>query len=154
MQATKTRRTPSGGKFHNSRRKARCGVAATELALLLPIIIGTAVTSIDLGRMLHVSLVLGNSVRMGADYVATRGVTSDSQAAVTSEITNQVATIFTDTVRSEVEQLEVVPTISLGSGNSHTTRIQASCVVPILFSWGGLFEDVTIGRSLVVQCYR
>jgi len=74
----------------------RRGVAATELALTLPIVLLLALAAADFGRIVHHDQVVSNAARTGAESGATRKFTdftrpdweADVQQAVLDEMAN------------------------------------------------------------------
>lgn len=73
----------------------RRGTAATELALVLPLILLLIGGTLDLGRAVHVQIVLSNSVRVGAEYGATHRASTRTLAAWRARMTSEVTSAAT-----------------------------------------------------------
>src|SRR3954467_10046743 len=95
FQFDKYRRTPLLGARLPARQYRR-GVAATELALTLPIVLLFAFAGADFGRIAHFDQVVSNAARTGAESGATHKFTSftrpdweaDVRQAVVDEMSN------------------------------------------------------------------
>jgi Flp pilus assembly protein TadG len=64
-------------RVKDHRRRA---VAATELAILLPLLIAICLTSVDFGRFAYAYIAIGNAGRVGAEFLATRDYTQSNSA--------------------------------------------------------------------------
>ena len=62
--------------------KTRCGAAAVELAVVLPVLLLLALGCVDLGRAAALNIALSNAARVGAEYGATHRFTSYTLASV------------------------------------------------------------------------
>lgn len=65
-----------------SRSRLRRGASATELAILLPVVVLFSVGAVDLGRAAHLYLAVNNASRNGAQYAATQAVWDHTEATV------------------------------------------------------------------------
>lgn len=70
----------------SSRAKCRRGAAATELAMMLPILITLALGASDFARAIHDYIAVANASRAGAEYGATHRFTSYTRVAWESQV--------------------------------------------------------------------
>jgi|GEM_PF-2434837 Flp pilus assembly protein TadG len=66
-------------------RGGRCGASATELAILLPVVVVFTVGAVDLGRGAHLYQAVNNASRTGAQFAATQPVWEDSKEELAEE---------------------------------------------------------------------
>jgi Flp pilus assembly protein TadG len=64
----------------------RRAAAATEFAILLPLLLAFALAGVDLGRALWTAMVLDHAARVGAERGATRGYSGYTQAAWKADV--------------------------------------------------------------------
>lgn len=130
----------------------RAGVAATELAILLPLIILLCLAVVDLSRFGHAAIVLENAVRVGAEYGAGRAVTEFTYDTWEDQIEQQVLEDV-----GEEHALDV-PTVSvdLSSFSTEFPRVVVTgeYTFETVFSWWMLPDELVIRRTSSMQRYR
>jgi Flp pilus assembly protein TadG len=103
-------------------RSARRGVAATELAILLPFLSAIFVIAVDWSRVFYYGVVVENCARNGALYA------SDPYAPANSPYSSMSAAALSD-----AGNLSPTPTVSSTSG-SDTNGTYVECTVSYSFS--------------------
>jgi Flp pilus assembly protein TadG len=82
-------------------RQLRKGVAAVELAVLLPFLVTLFVIALDWGRIIYYTVTVNNCARNGAMWLV------DQYSGVTSPYTN-----LTDAARADAPNLSPLPSVT------------------------------------------
>jgi Flp pilus assembly protein TadG len=112
------------------KNERRCGVAATELAILLPLIALLFAIGVDWCRIFYHSVTVENCARNGAIWAV------DPYSAIMS----QYATI-TDAALADAGNLSPTPTVSSASGTDNG-RNYVDCTVTYTFTTISDFSSV------------
>ncbi len=110
-----------------TRKVPRRGVAAVEMAMLMPVFCLVCLAAVDFGRAFHSLTTVSNSARNGAIYGA------DAKLAAKTSYSN-----IQEAALSDVGNLSPKPTVSSTYGNDSaggayvevTVEYQFQCVIP------------------------
>ena len=136
--------------IHNRRR----GVSAAEFAISLPLLIALCLVAFDLGRFAHAAIAVANSVRVGAEYGASRGVTSDSfpswKQSVESRMLNEMSGLDSDTR----ETVELTVEVSSFDVELPRVNVAAECTFHTVVDWWMLPDQIQIRREQSIPRFR
>jgi len=126
------------------REKARRGVAAVELALLLPFLVFMFVLAVDYGRIFFFSVTITNCARAGAIYASDPFARTESPYSTIQEAALAEAPGFTPT-----------PTVSSTNGTDALGHPYAEVTVQGAFStltsYPGVPSTTTLRRTIRVR---
>jgi Flp pilus assembly protein TadG len=152
---------------HRNRRNrsARRGLAATELAIILPVLVTLVLAAVDLGRFVSLYIALANAARAGAQYGAMNnygGSTSSStyttwvsnvKSAAQNEIVGQYSG-FSGTNNVVVS----LPSNAADTGGVKRVRVVASYNFTTAINWNwtglGLPHTMTMSQQAEVRLVR
>jgi Flp pilus assembly protein TadG len=122
----------------------RAGVAAVELAVLLPLMSFLFVITVDFARIFNLSLTLTNCARNGAFYG------SDPLAAAQSTFTS-----IGQAAQAEAPNLSPAPTVTSstgtdGSGNPYVS-VTVSGQFQTIFKYPGVPHTTTVSRTVQMR---
>lgn len=137
-----------------ARRLRRRGVAATELACVLPLLVLVCVVCVDFGRVAHSYIALSNAARVGAEYGATHQFTSHTYATWESKA-----------LQASTEELQSIKgfngaaaslTVSTASQPDGLARVSVDATYPFepLVQWPGLPSPVLLHRQVTMRQYQ
>lgn len=112
------------GRIHNVSLRCRMallsqsGQTLVEVALLLPLLVLSALGVIEIGRYAYMSILVGNAARAGAAYGAQNGGDSVDTAGITTAADND----FQNNGQN-VNQLTVTSVVSCGCDNAGTVTV-------------------------------
>jgi Flp pilus assembly protein TadG len=121
----------------------RCGVAAAELAIMLPFLSLMFVTALDFCRVFHVSQTIQNSARVAALYAS--GTAQNPQAASVDAAAKQAAAAECASLNPPLDTNNV--SITIGSGQAVA---QVKYDFPLLTPIMGSSGTITITRSVTM----
>lgn len=87
--------------------RGRRGAAATEFAVVLPLVIVLCFTTVDFGRYVHAYLALTNAARVGAERGATRQFTDYTYDSWKSRVEQAVTEEMSNTLGADPESLTI-----------------------------------------------
>ena len=119
--------------------RGRSGLAATELALALPVLAFLFQITADYSRLFFALATLSDSARAGAMYYATTATTSSIQAVALADATNLSPT---PTVTS---------TAGTDSAGNSTVTVTVSYPFSTLTSITGVASPATLSRSVTMM---
>jgi Flp pilus assembly protein TadG len=122
-------------------RKGRKGVAAVELAVLLPLLVFLFLITIDFARVYYFSLTLTNCARAGAMYASDPAVAHESPFADVQEAALADAT-----------NISPAPTITQTQGTDASGRLYVEVTASYTFStitgFPGIPNNLALTRSV------
>ncbi len=132
----------------------RRGTAATEFALVFPLMILITIACVDLGRVAYTSMALISGVSNAGEFAATYSFNSHTQAAGEQELVDRI-----------VEELETLSSFDPGmlttavefdeqDPNQTVVEIEATYVFQSVTGFPGLPDDVLLRHELRVVRYR
>jgi Flp pilus assembly protein TadG len=131
----------------------RAGTAATECALVLPLLLLIAGACIDLGRATRVAVVLSNAARCAAEAGALRRFTVDTRAAwetvVRDAADRELAELGADAATKQITITSV--------GDSYagvTVTVVVSCDYDPLILWPGTGNGIRLERRATMFEFR
>lgn len=123
-------------------RNKRKGIAAVELAILLPFLAWLVVISVDWGRIFYYAVTINNCARNGAQYVF------DPYSGVTSQYPD-----LTSAALADASNLKPSPTVSSATGsdtNGPYVDVTVSYNFSTLTNFPGVPKSTTLTRTVRV----
>lgn len=138
----------------------RSGVAATEMALLLPLLLLIVIGCIDFGRFAHSYLAATNAAREGASFgmlhPTTAGSLSQWEAAIDQAVEEEIEqTLSTHGLTDE--EVTTVATRTVEGGNPGSPwRVAVTVTIPFksITTFPMLPQNITLSRTVVMRGIR
>jgi Flp pilus assembly protein TadG len=111
-------------------------MAATEFALILPLLVTIVLGCVDFGRFAYNYIAVINAARAGAAYGMMNNYTSSTQSTWTAGIQSAAQDEMTQQVGSaNISNLTVTVTPSTDSNNLRRVKVQTSYPFTTLVNW-------------------
>ncbi len=148
--------------YRNSQRQGRAarrdpsrsGTAATELAILLPLITGLCLACVDIGRFGYAYVSLSHAAQAGANCGASHGFTdysySDWEAAVEDAITEEMAGM----AGFDPNNLVIGVQTTEEANGLQRIAIDLTYPFPLVVSWPGLQNPIPLRRRVTTLQYQ
>jgi Flp pilus assembly protein TadG len=133
----------------------RSGAAATEFAIVLPLLVLLVFGCVDLGRSIGAYIIVSNAARTGAEYGATHGYTAFNYATWQSQVIAHVTQEMQGTGGSfDPSRLTITVTATPTTGNLYRARVVASYRFDMLTNIPGLPQEFALSHSVTMDRYR
>ncbi|WP_237225923.1 TadE/TadG family type IV pilus assembly protein [Rubinisphaera sp. JC750] len=135
-------------------RSSRAGVATTELALSLPVLLLLLLAAVDYARVSFVACALANAVGASSHYAATHRVTERNETDWETTIQELAQAEMAETPGFVEENLTLtaVPTVN-GDGET-VVELNGSCLFSPLVDWPGMPGQFLLRKSVTVVQYQ
>ena len=133
--------------------RRRLGVAATEMALITPLLITIVLACIDFGRFGAAYIAITNAARAGAGVGSNSKVSNATLTTWKNKITDAVTNEFTGQSGVSATRLSVVvsnPIVESGT-NLRRVQVDAQYNFQMLVPWPGLPNQVTLRRTVAMR---
>lgn len=134
--------------------KQRRGVAATEFAIVLPVLLLLVIACTDFGRMGHVYVAISNAARVGAEYGATHQFTDHTRDAWEDNIRAAVIEEIQQILDFDEDNLQIDLATSTDSGGSTRVQVYAMYRFETVVDWPGLPHELELQRSISMRQIR
>lgn len=135
-------------------RRSRRGVAATEFALVLPLLLLFAYASVDLSRFAYVYIALSNAARVGAEYGATHQFTSYTRPSWENQVLDAVKAEMSEVPHFDSDQLDIALTTTQGRAGSTEVRVEARYPFETVITWPGVPQIMDLRRQITMPQVR
>ena len=136
---------------------SRRAVAATEMALILPVLMLIVLGAVDFGRFAHAHIAVTNAARAGAGYGIMNPYTTTTeslwQTNVRSAVLEEMSHVVANSSFSDSDvNVETGRTIEI----SGMQRINITVSFPFqtIVPWPGIPNQVTMSRRIVMRVIR
>jgi Flp pilus assembly protein TadG len=152
----KRKRLPRNPRVTNrpATSNRRSGATAVEFVVVLPLLIGLCLTSLDFGRFAHAYLALGNAGRVGAEYGATHAYSSTTAASWKQRIKEAVQQDFTAIGDIDPTQLDVQVAVTNDSYDLTRTTITTTYPFQTVVSWPTIPRPIMMQRTVAFRRFR
>jgi Flp pilus assembly protein TadG len=145
------RRTAGFGPArHRNRARTRPGAAATELALVMPILCFVAFVTVDYARMNNFLTTITNCARNGALYASSTVTNPNSTSTPFTSLDQAVkADAYPASVANSLTYARVPTTGYLNDTNGNKyVEITVSCPFYTMFNYPGISGTVSLSRTV------
>lgn len=138
----------------NSANGRRRGAAATEAAVVLPLLLTISLAAFDFGRIFGLSAQLSNAVQAGAESAATHRPSTLAYDSWITKTRTAVLDELSDT--NDFDLSKVTVTIDLLTDQSGTQRVRVVANYPFktLVQWPLIPNQVSLQSKLTMRQYR
>jgi Flp pilus assembly protein TadG len=148
-----------GNRSCRGRRGRRRGAAATELALILPLLVTLVLAAVDYGRFVSLYISLANAARAGAQYGAMNNFSSSTQSTWTGNVqaaaVNEISGQYSGFSSSNVT---VTPSATFDANGVRNVTVTATYPFTTLINWQwtglGLPHTMTISQQAQLPMIR
>ena len=156
MQARK----PSlrNSRFGLSRRlvlaRHRRGVAATEFALVLPVLVTLFLGATDFGRVSYSTIAIANAAQSGAAYASMNPYDPSTLAAWTAGIDQAVTDELSQSSAFDTTKLTITITRTVEASGLSRVAVQVTYPFKTMISWSFIPSSITLQQTAVMRCIR
>src|SRR5438105_12002659 len=137
-------------------QRPRGAAAATELALVLPLLILLAVACVDFGRYAYYSIAVQNAARTAAEYAIMNPYPTDAPAPWTSAVNQAAVDEMANQTGYNPGTLSVSSSVTFDktSGLPYITVTTTYTGFSTVIDWPGIDHNPTLSAGLVVRGIR
>ncbi len=129
----------------------RRGLAATEFAVVLPVLVTLVLGCVDFGRFAYTDIAVANAARAGAGFGADHPYTPATLGAWQAKVGQTVQDELSD---FDPGQLSVTAAPAAVDGGAWQAQVTVSCPFTTLVNWPGLPTSMTLRKVAVMQSNR
>jgi Flp pilus assembly protein TadG len=135
-------------------RSCRQATAATEFAIVLPLLVFFAIAGIDFGRFVYVSLAVSNAARVGAEYGATHRRTPQNASLWESQVVQAAKEELGGIVATDAGELTV--SVEANPDASGLTLVDVEVAYPFrtIVSWPAIASEVSLRHRVTMREFR
>ncbi|BBO33079.1 TadE family protein [Lacipirellula parvula] len=137
-----------------SRSRNCSGIAATELAVSLPILMLMALACADFGRVMHHYQIVSNAARTGAETGAMRKFTTLTRTEWENEVRQAVVEELAGLPDFNEGSLDYALSTTTDANNLATVEIEISYPFTSAVSWPGLPHELDMKALSRVRQFR
>lgn len=127
------------------------GISATELAIVLPVLMVLVLGAVDFARVFTMRQALGNAVRVAAGEGATHRLTSFTSTSWYSRVQAALTEELQDTPRVDLSKLVVVITPVTETDGRNRVIVSATLPFRTLVNWPGMPALVTLSQKMSLE---
>ena len=137
------------------RKPSRHGLAAVELALLLPLLMLIILGCVDFGRFAYTYIAVTNASRTGASFGALNPFTTATQTTWTNEVRQKVVDDMIALPDFAPADLQVSSSRIIDpSGGLWRVRVQVTYPFKCIVSWPGIPSQLNLTRAVEMRGIR
>jgi len=138
----------------NKRATIRTGTAATEFALVIPVLMLLAIACVDFGRIATDAEILSNAARSGAEVGGTQQFTTETEPMWRTKVHDAVVEEMQNVANFRPSDFEV--NISTTTDAQGVTRVvvDASYKFRTRIAWPGLPAEVPLRERVLYRQFR
>lgn len=133
--------------------RPRSGTAATEFALVAPVLLLLTFGTVDFARVMHTSIALANAARAGVDYGASHRFTAVNEALWEARVIDRVREEMAADPDFDPSELSVIVT-TIATASGLDVQVEATYRFQTVVMWPGLPNDLQLRESVVGGRYR
>jgi Flp pilus assembly protein TadG len=139
---------------HPPRKELRFGAAATEFAILAPLLIVLALATADFGRAFYFREAISNAARLGAATAASQGFTAASRAAWEANVLSATIAELENLPGFNASDVDFELTVLNETSELFTAAVEVSYPFRNAVSWPALPQNVMIRERVAMQRFR
>lgn len=132
----------------------RRGVAATEFAIVLPLLMTILLGATDFGRFSHSRIAIVNATRCGASYASMNPYDSSTQAAWNAGVKLAVTNELSQSPAFDLTKLVITSTNIVESGGLRRVSVQVAYPFETLVSWPFIPSSLNLQQTTVMRGIR
>ena len=132
----------------------RGGMAATEFAIVLPVLVTLFLGATDFGRVSYSTIAIANAARGGAAYASMNPYDPSTQSAWTAGINQAVADELSQSSAFDTSKLTITITRTVESGGLSRVAVQVTYPFKTLIPWSFVPSSITLQETAVMRCIR
>jgi Flp pilus assembly protein TadG len=132
----------------------RHAAAATEFAVVLPLLLLLALGAVELGRAVAAFSILSNAARVGAEYGATHGYTNYNYASWQNQVAQQVQAAVQGNQPINPSGVAVTVTGTAEPNGMNLVTVSASYPYQTITQWPSLPNQFTLTHSVAMRRFR
>jgi Flp pilus assembly protein TadG len=131
-------------------------VAATEMGLILPLLMIITLGCVDFGRFAYTYIALTNAARAGAAYGCMNTYSPSTQSMWQDGIRQVAADELTGQTNFNPAQLTIVPPPIREADETDLYKVSITACYPFttIVNWPGMPSTVTLKRTVVLRAIR
>jgi len=134
-------------------RSRRRGVAAVEMAIILPLVVTIILGCVDLGRFAHAYIAVNNAARTGAGFACLHPFTSTTRSNWHRQIRQTVETELGP--RFDTSKIDVpLPEVSVEPDGRRRVRVEVSYPFETIVGWPMLPTEMNLKRAVEMRFIR
>jgi Flp pilus assembly protein TadG len=130
------------------------GTAATELAIVLPVMLLLTFAGSDFGRALHEFIALSNAVRVGAEYGTRHPYSPVARADWEARVRNAVREELANTPAIEPDRLVINVATTEDEGSLFHLTVEAEYLFTTIVDWPGIPHQVQLFHRVAMRRQR
>lgn len=135
-------------------RRTRYGTAATEFALLLPLVLLLALATCDLGRIVHAHVVVSQAARTGAEVGAVQQFTSYTRTTWEDDIRQAVIDEISNLPNFDLADLQYELSVELDADDIPLVGVEVAYPFRSVVSWPLLPTEVLLRERIDFRQFR
>lgn len=140
--------------MHRLQSPIRRGTAATEFAILLPLLVMLALASVDFGRFAYAHIALGNASRVGAEFGAVRKYDSSTSAGWEAQLEAAMHEEFAAVGGIEPANLDVEIEVVDDAYDLHRVTITSTYPFSTVVTWPGIPRPLEMQQTVAMRRFR
>lgn len=134
--------------------RRRRGVAATEAAVVLPVLLTLTLAAVDFARVFGLSAELSNAVQVGAEYGATHRPSTLAYPSWLSSVQTAVLNELGDSTDFDQGKVNVTVSLLIDSQGNQQVQVQATYPFRTLVQWPLIPTQVPLNSQVTMRQYR
>jgi Flp pilus assembly protein TadG len=135
-------------------RHPRRGLAATEFALILPLLVTVVLGTLDFGRFAYHYIGVTNAARAGAAFGCMNAYTPATLGRWQAAVVQATLDEMQGQTGYAPAQLAVTVAATAETGGLWRVRVTASYPFQTLVAWPGIPSNVTLRQTVVLRAIR
>jgi Flp pilus assembly protein TadG len=136
------------------RNRNKRGIAITELAILMPLLVLLCLVAADLGRGCQCGIALANATRVGAEYGATRLYDSANAVDFGNRVTTAAREEFSAQCGLDPAELQITCEVTTSSDGLHQCRVSGTYPFRLLLQWPTMPSSLLLKRVSTFRRFR
>lgn len=136
------------------RNRSKRGVAMTELAILMPLLVLLCLVAADLGRGCQCGIALANATRVGAEYGATRHYDAANAADFENRVTTAAREEFWSQCGLNPAELQITCKVTTSSDGLHQCKVSGIYPFRLLLQWPTMPSSILLVRTSTFRRFR
>lgn len=139
---------------HRQSSGPRCGTAAVEFAVAIPVLMLLAIGCCDMGRALADYVAVSNAARVGAEYGATHAYSTYTYSSWQNIVTQRAQQEMQGSSGIDPTQLSVTVSTVPETSSLYLVTVTVTYPFNMITAWPGMPAQFNLTHSVTMQRYR